>query len=123
MEGATAMTVRNSVQEASRALALEQIARIMDGVEWDADTLDAIRDVLIAEGLEVREPEEVSPKCPKCGDADVRLCTREQHSYPYAEVRNGKVYAGHGDLEECEVYYWCPVCQEEVEIGMEVEWT
>jgi len=38
--------------------ALGRIHALLDGTEWDADTLDAIADVVRAAGLAVRGPEE-----------------------------------------------------------------
>lgn len=38
--------------------ALDQIAALLDGVEWTPDTLDAIATIIVATGREVRDPSE-----------------------------------------------------------------
>lgn len=35
--------------------AMDAIARIMSGEEWDADTLDSIRDVVLSTGREIKD--------------------------------------------------------------------
>ncbi len=40
------------------ARALDAIARELDGVEWDADTLDAIAAIIRATGRQVRDIED-----------------------------------------------------------------
>lgn len=55
MQGASAKQTREG--EAMRN-ALDAIATLMDGQEWNADTLDAIAEILRGEGYAIREPEE-----------------------------------------------------------------
>lgn len=38
-------------------IAIKHMHEIMDGTEWNADTLDAIAAVLMGLGLRIREPE------------------------------------------------------------------
>jgi hypothetical protein len=58
------------------AAALRRIHEIMDGTEWHADTLDAIAEVLISTGREIREPGESHDPgdCPE-GGADGPGCS------------------------------------------------
>ena len=37
---------------------LDEIASVMDGKEWSADTLDAIAEILRAAGFSIRDSEE-----------------------------------------------------------------
>lgn len=39
-------------------LALAKIATLLDGRQWDADTLAAIADILRAEGFVIRDPDD-----------------------------------------------------------------
>lgn len=38
---------------------LAEIARVLDGKEWDADTPDEIARIVRAQGFEIRDPSEV----------------------------------------------------------------
>lgn len=49
--------------------ALDDIARVLDGTEWSADTAPAIAEIIGATGRTVRDPDDVEP-CDNCGRTD-----------------------------------------------------
>lgn len=58
--------------EGDDAGALDRIAALMDGREWDDETLEHVAEILRASGRQVREP--FGPdRCPRCGSGLMRV--------------------------------------------------
>lgn len=52
------------------AQALSAIAKLLDGAEWNADTLDAVAELCRSAGLTVRQPDDDDDTCDECGALD-----------------------------------------------------
>lgn len=64
MKGYFERAMNNQDDELQDSKALDAIAELMSGTEWDADTLDAIASVVTLTGREIKDPFDVPTDTP-----------------------------------------------------------